>query len=201
MSYDENFKNYHAMWDKHGVKLTSTFEITQDILDQVDGQNEVCDIIWAINAANQSDKSSANLSSTVMGQIRKLSHLLLNHKGKFKNHRSVEKRALGHYKTDPQDRFIQRQPKIRNVLEGCINKNANERHNTQSVADSLAQGEIPTKAEIQTICREIAKPWEEIPENLLKEAVEKKFARQGRKIRADWWEVTKRNLIEWSKKG
>ncbi|MDP2853110.1 MAG: hypothetical protein Q8O28_02560 [Smithellaceae bacterium] len=190
MFHDENFKNYHAMWDEHGVKLTSKLEITQDILDQVDGQNEVCDIIWAINAANQSDKSSANLSTTVMGQIRKLSHLLLNHKGKFKNHRSVEKRALSHYKTDPQNSFIQRQPKIRNMLEGYINKNSIDRNNTRSVADSLAQCEIPTWDEIQAIYKENAKPGERIAPDRLKELIEKLFQEQERKLRPNWWEET-----------
>jgi len=72
---------------------------------------------------------------------------------------------------------------------------------THPVSNSLAQGAIPTEEEIKAIYREIAKPGEEKPENLLKEAVEKKFARQGRKLRANWWEITKRNLIEWSKKG
>jgi hypothetical protein len=67
--------------------------------------------------------------------------------------------------------------------------------------DALSVAAIPTEEEIKAIYREIAKPWEEIPENLLKESVEKKFARQGRKLRADWWEITKRNLIAWSKKG
>ena len=67
--------------------------------------------------------------------------------------------------------------------------------------DSLSVAAIPTEEEIKAIYREIAKPGEEKPENLLKEAVEKKFARQGRKLRANWWEITKRNLIEWSKKG
>ena len=91
--------------------------------------------------------------------------------------------------------------KVIEVLESYINKKSNERNNTRYVEDSLAQGEIPTGDEIEAIYREVAKSREEIPENLMKEAVERKFARQDRKLRGDWWKITKRNLIEWSKKG
>lgn len=76
-----------------------------------------------------------------------------------------------------------------------------ERNNTRSAENSLVQGEILTRDEIQAIYRKIAKPWEEIPINLLKEAIEKECAKQGRKLRIDWWEITEKNLVAWSKKG
>jgi len=113
------FTEYYNMWDKQGIKLTSGFEITKEIMDMVDQQNEILDLIWAINYANQSNKSVFNLSCTVMDQIRKLSHLILKHDG-FKGYSGVdeiEDRALGHFNTDPIDRFKKRQPKIKNVIE------------------------------------------------------------------------------------
>jgi hypothetical protein len=142
------FNKYYDMWDKYGVKLTSGVEITKEILDQVNGQNDVCDLIWAINAANQTNKSLTILSNTAMDQIRKLSPLLLNHKGRFSAYHSgaqVEERAVKHFTTDPVERFKKRQPKIKNVLEIYINKNSIEKNNIRSVEDSLVQGEIPTR--------------------------------------------------------
>lgn len=114
------FGEYYNMWDKHGVKLTYKIEITKEILDQVGKQNQVCDLIWAINAANQSNPSPIILSYTVMDQIRKLSPLLLTHKSckKYSGVDDVENRAVRHFATDPMDRFVKRQTIIRNVLEG-----------------------------------------------------------------------------------
>ena len=193
------FDKYYDMWDSHGVKLNSSVEITKEVLDQVYKQCEVCDLVWAINAANQSNKSPTLLSNTVMGQIRKLLPLLLTHKSCSKySGADVEERAVRHFRGDSEVRFKKRQPTIRNVLEGYINKNSIERNNTQSVADSLSQGEIPTKDEIQTICRQIARPGEDIAITRLKTDVEKEFQKQGRKLHPDWWETTKKNLRIWS---
>jgi len=55
-----------------------------------------------------------------MDQIRKLSSSLLNHKcikNKYSGIDEVEKRAIRHFKTDPLERFIKRQPKIRKAIE------------------------------------------------------------------------------------
>lgn len=119
------FNYYYEMWDKHGVKLTFGIEITQEILDAVNQQSDVCDLIWAINYANQSNKSVVNLSYSAMDQIRKLSHSLLSHKGfkKYSGVDEVEKRAIRHFTTDPMGRFIKRQTKIRNVIEVYRKKN------------------------------------------------------------------------------
>ena len=190
-------EKYYDMWNKHGVKLSSRIEITQKILDLVNGQNEVCDLIWAINAANQSDKSYANLRNTVVDQIRKLSPLLLNHQGRFKEKHSaaeVEERAVRHFTTDPVGSFIKRQPKIRNVLEGYINKSPSEKNNNQSITDTLPQAEIPTWDEIQDIYRKNAKLGEWIDPGRLKELIENLFRKQERKLRPNWWEETK-NII------
>lgn len=113
------FNEYYERWNKHGIKLISGFEITEEILDMVSQQSEICDLIWTINYANQNNKSVVNLSYTVMDQIRKLSPSLLNHKG-CKNYSGVdeiEKRAIRHYTTDPIGRFIKRQEKIKKVIE------------------------------------------------------------------------------------
>jgi len=113
------FNEYYERWNKHGIKLISGFEITEEILDMVSQQSEICDLLWTINYANQSNKSVVNLSYTVMDQIRKLSPSLLNHKG-YKDYSGVdeiEKRAVRHYTTDPIGRFIKRQDKIKKVIE------------------------------------------------------------------------------------
>lgn len=113
------FNEYYEMWNKHGVKLTFGIEITEELLDMVNKQSEVCDLIWTVNYTNQNNKSVANLSYTVMDQIRKLSHLLLKHKGykKYSSTDEIEKRAIRHFTSDPFGRFIKRQAKIINVIE------------------------------------------------------------------------------------
>ncbi|HPC33900.1 MAG TPA: hypothetical protein PLG94_17515 [Smithellaceae bacterium] len=63
-------------------------------------------------------------------------------------------------------------------------------------ADS--EGEIPSRNEIEAIMRNIGR---EVHEDILKETVKTVFATQKRKLRPDWWEITKKNLEEWSKKG
>ncbi len=115
------FYEYYDVWNRHGVKLTSGIEITKEVLDQVNKQNQVCDLIWAINAAEQNNKSVTNLSYTVMDRIRKLSPVLLNHNSfkKYSSADDIEERAVRHFTTDPLiDRFAQRQTKIRKALEG-----------------------------------------------------------------------------------
>ena len=195
------FSEYYDMWNKYGVKLASNIEITKEILDQVSVQSEVCDLIWAANAANQSNKSPAILSNTVMGQVRKLLPLLLNHKS-CSNYSGadVEKRALRHFTSDDTGRFKKRQTKIRNVLEGFINKNSMERSDRPSVADSISQGEIPTWDEIQTIYRKNAKPGENIPPDRLKGAIKDFFQKQARSLHSNWWEETKNILRKESEK-
>ena len=123
------FDKYYERWNKHGFELPVGIEITKEILDQVNGQNAVCDLIWAINVANQSNKSVANLSYTVMDQIRKLSPLLLNHKSfkppKYSFADDVEERAVRHFRDDANmgfDSFERRKTTIRNIIEVYINK-------------------------------------------------------------------------------
>ncbi len=113
------FNEYYERWNKHGVKLISGFKISEEILDMVSKQSEICDLIWTINYANQSNKSVVNLSYTVMDQIQKLSPSLLNHAGckSYSGVDEIKKRAIRHYTTDPIGRFIKRQEKIRKVIE------------------------------------------------------------------------------------
>jgi hypothetical protein len=197
------FDKYYDMWDKYGVKLTSRVEITNEILDQVTGKPDVCDLIWAINAANQSNQSLEILSNTVMDQIQKSLPLLLNHKGRFSEYHSgdeVVARAKRHFTSDVVGGFKKRQTKIRNMLEGYINTNSSERNNTRSVKDSLAQGEIPTRDEIQAIYMKNAIHGESIATDRLKKLIEDCFQKQGRQLHSDWWEETKKILRNGSEK-
>lgn len=101
--------------------------------------------------------------------------------------------------------LVERMIKFMSILGGYWDKvqrddvKSQEGNNIQP-EDALSVAAIPTEEEIKSIYREIAKLGEEKPEHLLKEAVEKKFVRQGRKLRTDWWDITKKNLVEWSKK-
>lgn len=45
------FFEYYDMWNRHVAKLTSKIKITKEVLDHVNKQHQVCDLIWAINAA------------------------------------------------------------------------------------------------------------------------------------------------------
>lgn len=115
------FNGYYELWDRCGVKLSEKIEMTPGVLDRADQQNEVCDLIWAINAVKQGNKSPAHLSHTVMDEIKKLATSLLTHKcfKKYSSPSDVVKRADRHYKGDhlQPSRFIQRQPKIGSILK------------------------------------------------------------------------------------
>ena len=71
----------------------------------------------------------------------------------------------------------------------------------QSVKNEDSIGEIPTKEEIEMSYRRIAQVGKEIDENSLKGAIEMDFTSKGRRLKTDWWEITKKNMEEWSKKG
>jgi hypothetical protein len=70
-----------------------------------------------------------------------------------------------------------------------------------SVKNEDSIGEIPIKEEIEMSYRRIAQVGKEIDENFLKGAIEMDFMSKGRRLKTDWWEITKINLEEWSKKG
>ncbi|MEW6185006.1 MAG: hypothetical protein AB1585_04610 [Thermodesulfobacteriota bacterium] len=61
-------------------------------------------------------------------------------------------------------------------------------------------GEIPTQEEIIRICRVVAPKDQEIRGELLKRSIEKYFDINGRDLQSGWWEITKKNMMEWSKK-
>lgn len=115
------FNGYFEIWNRYGVKLTDKIKITKGLLDRADLQNEVCDLIWIINAINQSNESVDNLSDTVLNEFQVLASTLLDHKAfkKYKTPAEVVKRADRHYKRDHlmPSRFIQRQPKIKMILK------------------------------------------------------------------------------------
>ncbi len=122
------FQNYYNMWKLYGItNLSEGIKITKSLLDKLDYQNDICDLIWAINAANQLDKSADTLSTTALKQIEKLAqqpdNILASHKCffKYKGDNKVEKilkRAERHYKEEPRflNRFKERQQKLIEVL-------------------------------------------------------------------------------------
>jgi hypothetical protein len=120
------FTQYYDTWDKYGFKLASSVVITKEILNKFDNQNDICDLVWIVNARDQRDKSTANLSNTVMDFIRKLSPIILTHR-KFKHYPTageVLKRADRHFKYDPKQRFDgfkERQSMIEVVLKDYAN--------------------------------------------------------------------------------
>ena len=70
---------------------------------------------------------------------------------------------------------------------------------TTSISSTgMFSGEIPTREDIEKILWPLGG---EADEDTFKEAVGDFFKKEKRPLRADWWEITKRNLIEWSKKG
>ncbi|MEW6326065.1 MAG: hypothetical protein AB1487_00465 [Thermodesulfobacteriota bacterium] len=82
-----------------------------------------------------------------------------------------------------------------------IGDNAENYYTKTTLAKASSNGEIPTREKIGKILGEIAPRGKEIDEEVLKSAIKITFALDGRKLRPDWWEVTKKNLDEWSKKG
>lgn len=66
---------------------------------------------------------------------------------------------------------------------------------------STVDGEDPTKSDVEKILREIAPKGKEIDEEVLKRRIEFAFALENRTLKLGWWERTKKNLVEWSKKG
>lgn len=200
------FTGYYNTWDKYGVKLTSSVDISNEILNKVDLQNEVCDLIWIANAANQSNKAVDNLSVTVMNLILELSPLLLNHRSfkKYSDAKEVVKRAKRHFKYDPKQRFDsfkERQAMIENILKGYMSENTSDNNNFEFDVISLPQGEIPTREEVKKIISGIVPKGKEIYEEDLKHAIERAFELEKRKLKSDWWGITKINMVEWSKKG
>ena len=86
-----------------------------------------------------------------------------------------------------------------------------QRVNTNASSPSIASQQThsqpqdnshqPTREEVEKILREIAPKGKEIDEELLKRRIEFAFALEKRTLKAGWWERTKINLVEWSKKG
>jgi|GEM_PF-5978359 len=60
---------------------------------------------------------------------------------------------------------------------------------------------LPTREEVKNILSGIAPKGKEVDEETLKRAIEFSFASEKRMLKPDWWETTKMNLVEWSKKG
>ncbi|MFZ4440839.1 MAG: hypothetical protein ACOYOS_20690 [Syntrophales bacterium] len=192
------FDKYYDMWDRHGVKLNSKLEITKDILDQVNKQSEVCDLVWAINVANQSNKSPANLSYTVMNLIRKILPVLLKHRSCIKySGADVEARAVRHFTTDPEDRFKKRQQKIRNVLETYIKTTTSTEkpsRNSQTNSSLLPENSDVDYAEMQL--RKTSSD-EVIGVDAVLDQIEDNFKIMGKPFKKNWREITKRNIEIW----
>lgn len=80
-------------------------------------------------------------------------------------------------------------------VAGNINKPTEESRN---IKKEVVRGEIPTREEVKQILRSLGG---EADEDVFKAAVVVDFAKRGRTLNPNWWEITKRNLIEWSKEG
>ena len=131
------FIEYYNLWDNHGIKLNQKIDSYENILFSANRQNEVCDLLWIINAGNQLDKSPENLSETVMNEFRRIAKSLLNHNGfkKYKSPIDVISRAARHFSGDHvmPERFIHRQPKIEKMLKGAgCSKSASLKANSNS---------------------------------------------------------------------
>ena len=59
-----------------------------------------------------------------------------------------------------------------------------------------SSGEYPSREDAIKILRPLRG---EAHEDAFKVAVETSFAKEGRTLSPDWWEVTKKNMLEWSK--
>lgn len=196
------FTDYYKMWFKYGMSLQSGIVITEDILALAKGQNGVCDLIWAINAANQVDKSAVNLSDTVMDQVRNTFNLILNHdsfkrsKNNYTNYADVRKKAEDHFKQDPgfEPGFIKRQKTIIAALKTYKNDISCEIGYSSSMLRAVSKEELPTREEVLKSLRGIAPKGKEIDEDVLKSAVEFAFAQEGRTLKPNWWEIIKCEL-------
>lgn len=63
--------------------------------------------------------------------------------------------------------------------------------------EEKAKSEIPTREEIEKILITIGR---EAHVDVLENALESYYAKERRTLSPDWWEVTKKNLDEWTKK-
>ncbi|KAF0159549.1 MAG: hypothetical protein FD159_490 [Syntrophaceae bacterium] len=196
------YSKYAEMALRYGIK--PNIPITAEVLDKLKEQSEIFDLIWGSQAAISNNSSPAILSISTMAEIRRLNDLLLTHpafnKEKYKNSRNeIEKRADKHYSVDVRHslkRFTERQEKIRIKLG--LSNTGNTKMTKEHKESESPDSEIPSRNEVEAAMRNIGK---QVHEDILKETLNAVFTNQGRKLRKDWWEVTKKNLEEWSKKG
>lgn len=196
------YSKYAEMALRYGIK--TNIPITAEVLDKLKEQSEIFDLIWGSQAAINNNSSPAILSISTMAEIRRLNDLLLTHpafnKEKYKNSRNeIEKRADKHYSVDVRHslkRFTERQEKIRIKLG--LSNTGNTKMTKEYKESESPDSEIPSRSEVEATMRNIGK---QVHEDVLKETLNAVFTNQGRKLRKDWWEVTKKNLEEWSKKG
>jgi hypothetical protein len=182
------YEQYAKRAAENGIKLS--VPINPKILNKLTTQSEIFDVIWASQASSKENLKTSVLSINVMGEIRRLAGELLLHPAFKKNNYSsmseIETRANRHYKTaEEQSGFDERQDTIRRKL-GLEKK-------TES-----SDAEIPTREDIERVLRPLGG---EATEDVFKAAVVDDYTEKGRKLKIGWWEITKRNLIEWSKKG
>lgn len=78
-----------------------------------------------------------------------------------------------------------------------ISKSILKKATTNILSSGTFSGETPSKEEIEKILRSVGG---ETDENTFKEEIKDFFEKEKRTLRPDWWEITKKNLIEWSKK-
>jgi hypothetical protein len=186
------YEQYAKRAAENGIKLS--VPISPDILYKLTTQSEIYDVIWASQASSKENLKTSVLSMNVMGEIRRLAGELLLHPAfkKYSGMSEIEKRADRHYKSaDEQTGFDKRQDAIRDKL-GLENKQTENQKKPE-----FSDTEIPTREDVERILRPLGG---EVTEDVFKAAVAVDFAKKGRMLNPNWWEITKRNLIEWSKK-
>jgi len=99
---------------------------------------------------------------------------------------------------DIVDSYHERMQKMRMKVDGKMLFNV---LGSSTITHPPLIGVNPTRGDVEKILREIAPKGKEIDEEVLKRRIEFAFALEKRTLKLGWWEETKKNLVEWSKRG
>ncbi|KAF0159548.1 MAG: hypothetical protein FD159_489 [Syntrophaceae bacterium] len=89
---------------------------------------------------------------------------------------------------------------VENNEKPSVNVSKPNLYARQEPTSTPPAGEIPTREEIKKILGEIAPEGREVDEDSLKSRIEVTFKLKNRMLMPDWWEITKKNLLDWSNK-
>jgi hypothetical protein len=84
------------------------------------------------------------------------------------------------------------------TIEGYAESSVNSESSKKHIKNTDSSGEIPTREDVGKILHPLGG---EADEDVFKAATVATFTKEGRTLNPNWWEITKKNLIEWSKKG